>query len=424
MARFWHSKFFYRKIIVIGRENINPDDYLIFAPNHQNALMDPLAVLFTQKGQPVFLARADIFKNRFIASILYFLKILPVYRIRDGFSTLKENDRVFEKTIDVLKHKNGLVILPEGNHEGTRRLRQLKKGICRIAFQTEEATGFTLNIKIVPVGIEFSHYHRIRQVLTVVYGKPIKVMDYRDLYLHNPGKAINELKERLSDEMKKVMVHIETTDDYEAVDELRNIVNGKYCDDIKVPKLFRDRALVGKLNNLNNVNPALYRKICNLSLSVKKRAGKLGTDYRLLEKRTFSLPGLIAGTFALLLALPVFLYGIAFNFIFYPVPELIKKKIRDKQFYSTVIYTVSFFLAVLLLPVYLLISILLISPFWLALIIFVTIPVAGLVAWSYKIFFSRVRGGWRIRKYISEKNKDFLKLKKEHEELISIINTL
>jgi len=175
VAGFWHNNVFYRKVIVLGRENINQGDALIFAPNHQNALMDALAVLFTHKGQPIFLARADIFKRKTIAAILYFLKILPVYRIRDGFSSLKGNDEIFTKTIDVLRNKNGLVILPEGDHAGFRRLRQLKKGICRVAFQSDEATGFTLKIKIIPVALEFSNYSRFRQVLTVEYGKPIEV---------------------------------------------------------------------------------------------------------------------------------------------------------------------------------------------------------------------------------------------------------
>ena len=178
IAGFWHNNVFYRKVIVLGKENINPDHHLIFAPNHQNALMDALAVLFTHKGQPVFLARADIFKRKMIAAILYFLKILPVYRIRDGFSSLKSNDEIFTKTIDVLRNKNGLVILPEGDHSGFRRLRQLKKGICRVAFQSDEATNFSLKIKIIPVGLEFSHYSRFRQVLTVVYGKPIEVSEF------------------------------------------------------------------------------------------------------------------------------------------------------------------------------------------------------------------------------------------------------
>jgi len=157
-AGFWHNNIFYRRVIVVGHENINPDHHLIFAPNHQNALMDALAVLFTHKGQPVFLARADIFRRKSIASVLYFLKILPVYRIRDGFSTLKGNDEIFDKTVDVIRHKNGLVILPEGDHAGFRRLRQLKKGICRVAFHADEASGFSMKIKIIPVGLEFTNY--------------------------------------------------------------------------------------------------------------------------------------------------------------------------------------------------------------------------------------------------------------------------
>ncbi|MBE3094197.1 MAG: 1-acyl-sn-glycerol-3-phosphate acyltransferase, partial [Actinobacteria bacterium] len=186
VAGFWHNNVFYRKVIVLGRENINPDHHLIFAPNHQNALMDALAVLFTQKRHLVFLARADIFKRKTIAAILYFLKMLPVYRIRDGFRSLKGNDEIFIKTIDVLKSKNGLVILPEGDHAGFRRLRQLKKGICRVAFQSDEATGFNLKIKIIPVGLEFSNYSRYRQVLTVVYGKPIEVSEFFGLYKESP----------------------------------------------------------------------------------------------------------------------------------------------------------------------------------------------------------------------------------------------
>ena len=49
VAGFWHNNVFYRKVIILGRENINPDHHLIFAPNHQNALMDALAVLFTNE---------------------------------------------------------------------------------------------------------------------------------------------------------------------------------------------------------------------------------------------------------------------------------------------------------------------------------------------------------------------------------------
>jgi 1-acyl-sn-glycerol-3-phosphate acyltransferase len=423
-ASFWHNKFFYRKVIVVGRENFTPEDYLIFAPNHQNALMDALAVLFTLKGQPIFLARADIFKKKFISSILYFLKILPVYRIRDGFDNVKSNDWVFDKTVEVLNNKNGLVVLPEGNHEGVRRLRQLKKGICRIAFQAAEATGFKMNIKIVPVGIEFTHYSRIRQVLTVVYGKPIDVKEFYDAYAVNQQRAMNDLKEKLSEEMQKVMVHIDSVDDYDAIDELRGIVNGKYSDDKSTPKLFRDRIMISKLNQLKTTSGELYKRICQLSLLIKEKAGSLGIDYSLLEKKKHSFTGMTGWIITLLVTLPVLLYGLFFNYIFYLIPNLPLKNIIDVQFHSSVKYGISLALALFFMPLYLVLSLLIFSPWWLAVAIYLTIPASALMAWSYLILFRRVRGGLRIRGLIRKKDADYSELRGNYEELMSLISKI
>lgn len=420
-AGFWHNNVFYRKVIVLGRENINPDDPVIFAPNHQNALMDALAVLFTHKGQPIFLARADIFKRKSIAAILYFLKILPVYRIRDGFSSVKGNDEIFTKTIDVLKNKNGLVILPEGDHVGFRRLRQLKKGICRVAFQADEATGFTLKIKIIPVGLEFSNYSRFRQVLTVAYGKPIEVSEYFDSYKVNPERALNELRSRLSNEMKGIMVHIESEEDYEAIDELRSMINGRFSDDIRLSKLFRDRILVNKINLLRSSNPALYRRICTLSLKVKEKAKELNTTYRLLEKKKHPLGWLIAGIIGIVVTFPLFIYGNIFNLPFLEIPNLQIRKIKDPQFHSSVRYGISLALAFVFLPLYLILSLFIFSSWWLGLLIFFTLPLSGLFAWNYYLQFRRIIGGFKIRTLIKEKNEEFIILRKNHTELVNLI---
>ncbi len=421
---FWHDKIYYRKIIVVGRENINPDDHLIFAPNHQNALMDALAVLFTHKGQPVFLARADIFKKRIIASFLYFLKILPVYRIRDGFSTLKSNDEIFLKTIDVIKNKNGLVILPEGDHAGYRRLRQLKKGICRVAFQADEATNFNLKIKIIPVGIEFTNYTRFRQVLTVVYGKPIEVSEYHELYKESPEKALNVLRSRLSTEIKRLMVHIDSVEDYDALDELRTIINGKYSDDIRNPKLFRDRQLIDKLNSLKSFDPEKYDSICSLSLMVKNTAKDLRLSYRLLEKKKHPLGWLIAGIAGLFATFPLWFFGNIFTLTFLTIPDIQVRKIKDLQFHSTMRFGISFVLALILFPVYLVICLLLFSPWWLAILVFLTIPVAGIFAWNYNLLFRRILGGLRIRKLIRQDSRDYFLLKGNYENLASMVAAL
>ena len=424
LSGFWHNKVFYRKIIVLGSENINPDHHLIFAPNHQNALMDALAVLFTQERQLIFLARADIFKKRTIASILYFLKILPVYRIRDGFSSLKGNDEIFTKTIDVLKSKNGLVILPEGDHAGFRRLRQLKKGICRVAFQADESTDFSLNIKIIPVGIEFSNYSRYRQVLTVVYGKPIEISEYYELYKLSPERALNELRNRLSGEMKRNMVHIDSEEDYEAIDELRSMINGKFSDDIKFPKLFRDRILINKMNTLKSSDPSLFTRICSLSLQIKKKVKDLNIDYRLLEKKRHPLVFLIAGLIGLIITFPLYIFGNIFNLTFLEIPNLQIRKIRDPQFHSSIRYSISLILALVFLPVYLILSLIIFSSWWLGLVIFLSLPLSGLFAWNYYLQYRRILGGLRVRKYIKHKDREFDLLRAYHNEVVNLVKGL
>ncbi len=424
VAGFWHDKIFYRKIIVMGLENIDPGDTIIYAPNHQNALMDALAVLFTHKGQPVFLGRADIFRKKIIASILYFLKILPVYRIRDGYSNLKANDEIFHKTVDILRNKSGLVILPEGDHAGFRRLRQLKKGICRIAFQAEEATGYSLNIKIIPVGIEYSSYSRIRPVLSVVYGKPIEVSAYTELYRTNPDMAMNELKKRLAIEMKNIMVHIESKDDYEAIDELRSIVNGRFSDDIKKPKILRDRELIDKLNAIQSTDNNLYNKICSLSLLVREKTKRLNTSYKLLDKKKHTSGWLIAGMAGLLVTFPLFLFGNIFNLTFLGLPEFKIRQIKDKQFHSSVRYGLSLLLAFILLPIFLAVCLLVFARWWIALAIFLLIPVTGLFAWNYYLLFRRITGGFRLRKLIRKGDAGYLDLRKNYDELLSLTRSL
>jgi len=421
VAGFWHNNVFYRKVIVLGRENINPEHHVIYAPNHQNALMDALAVLFTNKGQLIFLARADIFKKKVIAAILYFLKILPVYRIRDGFSSLKGNDEIFTKTIDVLRSRNSLVILPEGDHAGFRKLRQLKKGICRVAFQSDEATDFNLKIKIIPVGIEYTNYSRYRQVLTVVYGKPIEVSEFYDLYKESPERALNELRARLSSEMKGNMVHIESEEDYEAIDELRSMINGKFSDDIKFPKLFRDRILISKINALKSSNKSLYEQICSLSLKVKEKAKELNTDYRLLEKKRHPLGWLVAGLIGIIITFPLFVYGNIFNLTFMEIPNLQIRKIRDPQFHSSIKYAISLILALIFLPLYLIISLILFSSWWIGIAVFLTLPLSGLFAWNYYIQFRRIIGGFRVRNLIRNKNSEFDLLRKSHSELVTLV---
>ena len=196
-------RIFYRTIQVKFRERIPKGVPVIFAPNHQNALMDALGPLFTSGHDLVFVARADLFKNAFLAGILHLFKMYPIYRIRDGVGEMSKNEEIFQKAIDVLdRGKCPFVIMPEGNHGDKRRLRPLVKGIFRIAFRAQEKYEDREGVQIVPVGIDYSHYSNFRSRMLIVYGHPVSVGKYYQHYREDPAKGINIFRDVLSDEMR------------------------------------------------------------------------------------------------------------------------------------------------------------------------------------------------------------------------------
>jgi hypothetical protein len=71
--------------------------------------------------------------------------------------------------------------------------------------------------------------------------------------------------------------------------------------------------------------------------------------------------------------------------------------------------------------VYLILSLFVFSSWWLGLLIFLTLPLSGLFAWNYYLFFRRIIGGFRVRVLMKNKDLDFDILKKNHTELINLV---
>ena len=127
-ASFMHNHIFYKKVYTSGLENIPSEGAVIFAPNHQNALMDALIILSVKNWQPVFMARADIFAGQFVRRLLFFMKILPIFRIRDGRESLKQNDEIFAKSVQVLRKKTLPCDLSRGKPRGSPPSASAQKG--------------------------------------------------------------------------------------------------------------------------------------------------------------------------------------------------------------------------------------------------------------------------------------------------------
>ncbi len=401
-VEFWHNIIFYKKVVVVNKENIPEDGNVIFTPNHQNALMDALALHFIIKRPLVFVARADIFAKKAIAAFLYFLKILPIYRIRDGIDSLERNKEIFAKTVDILKAGNSLAILPEGNHGSKRRLRPLKKGFARIAFQTEEANNFGMDLKIVPIGLDYSDYESFRSTLFVNFGEPISVSDYYDLYKENAPLALNKIKDKLAESISKVMINIKSIEYYDLYDNLRNIYSNRYCEKLGLPnsehpnKFKADKLLIEKLEKFEIEKPAEIKSMQSLVNKYVRGLKGAKISSSCFEKAPQSLLSLIASSLLLILFLPFYLYGLIVNIIPYQLSLASTKIIKDRQFFSSFKMVVLMFAT----PIFYALETWGFSAFatgefkWYYFLL--SLPVSGVIAWVWHSNTLRLLMHWRL----------------------------
>lgn len=396
----------YYRITISGKEKLNFSEPLIFVSNHPNAVADDLALLHIHNWQPVFLARSDIFKGRFLLKILTFFKMLPVYRIRDGFSTLQQNDLTFRKTLDVINNRNGLIIMPEGSHLGVSRLRPLKKGFARIAFQAEEVSGFKMGMKIVPVGLNYEDYKILGSELLINIGDPIPVAPFLDLYRANPARAYNALSNEVSEGIKEAMIHIEDEASYDKILMLIEILPQS----IHFKNLMQKATVVDqfgfKKKVLNHIelmkteSPAEYDSLMQELQSLQSLVISQKIDIKGFRFYRTDLVNIFSGALMLLLSLPLFIYSFINLLLPIAASRLASNQFKDHHFHGSIRLIVG----LIGFPLFFVIQTLVVgtvskSWHW-ALLYLLSLPLSALVAyvwrrrffrWNHKFIFARLR---------------------------------
>ena len=335
----------FRKMVFTGRkENVSRKRPIIFAPNHRNALIDALLIVYAgyHTKQVVFLARADIFKQKFIAWILRGMRIVPVFRIRDGKDNLDKNRDIFKNAARILKKNNPIALFPEARHNPKQSLLPVQKAVPRIVLPTEASVDFELNSQIVPVSIYYRDISGFLSDVYVTFGTPIEVSEYKEMYAENPNLATNQMRQDLDERLRSMVVNIwndEYYDEYKNAidwngDRIANEMFAERKDDFMQASLY----IVRKLDDLfENNRPEFDKKIENFREAFKIiKEHQLNTKDNLLNPST---KGKLFSRFAVLtLTSPIMVFGFV-NAIF---PILIKRKLlslfKDNQFIASVRY--------------------------------------------------------------------------------------
>jgi len=197
---------FFRRIDVVGEENIPSDGPVIFAGNHPNALMDGWLLIARCGRWPIhFMANAKLWKYRLLGRMLDASGAVAVYR-REEHDGDVDNSGAFAKLYEVIEAGNCMGIFPEGVSHTESQLSKLKTGTARIALSV--AARGRVKVTIIPCGLNYIHRHRFRSQVSIEFGEPIVINDeWLTKFADDERDSVRQLTEHLADSLTAVTLN-------------------------------------------------------------------------------------------------------------------------------------------------------------------------------------------------------------------------
>ena len=211
-------KVYFKKIHIKGLENIPDKGPFLVVANHPSSFLDPMsiAVLIPQKIS--FLAKATMFSNKIVASILRGINLVPIYRAADNPAMLNKNQEVFNACYKKLANDGVIMMFPEGTSESERKLRKIKTGAARIALGTAQENNFDVNVKILPVGLNYTKSSRFKSEIFIEFGKAIEAKDYFETYKTDEIQTVQKLTNTIEKSITDLIINIDK-EEYEILVE-------------------------------------------------------------------------------------------------------------------------------------------------------------------------------------------------------------
>lgn len=160
---FFHL--FYR-IKVDGLENIPDNGAYIVCANHYSAV-DPLMIGLMLPHRISFMAKAELFKNKLLGTLLLGLGAFPIKRGEADIKSIKTS-------LKILSEGKVLSLFPEGTRNRSDAVRA-EPGIAMLSVKAK--------VPVVPVAVISDYKFLHRTVLKI--GKPINLEEFYDQKLHS-----------------------------------------------------------------------------------------------------------------------------------------------------------------------------------------------------------------------------------------------
>lgn len=218
---------YFRRIEVVGRDNVPRDTPVIFVLNHPNALVDPVFLLCLAPRRVSFVAKATLFRMPIVGYLVRALDSLPAYRRQDESEDVARNLETFAAARRLLSRGGTIGICPEGVSHDEPRLKPLKTGAARIALGAV-SSGDAIDLQIVPVGLYYTEKTTFRSSALLYFGEPLPVAPVAlEPDGTPPREAVRELSDRVEKALRDVILHAEQEEALSLIERAERIFSAE-----------------------------------------------------------------------------------------------------------------------------------------------------------------------------------------------------
>ena len=327
-------KTFFRKISTHNNSIIPKKGPIIFVCNHPNLIIDAWLVGMTCNRRLYFLAKSTIFRGKVLSWILSKLGLIPVYRKQDGNGDTTKNKDTFIKAYGILEKKGSFLIFPEGISVAERKLNKIKTGAARIGFGAMVNNEWNLDVTIIPVGLSYENIIKFKSEVTIKYGLPIKIADYKNDYIANEVQTVKMVTNKIEDAITSLTTNVRTLEHEEIVDALELIYKKELMRDLglstknKTDEFSITKQLIDGVEWYFQHKPSKVEKFKMMFKSYKEKLDLLGLKEEYIETNIKSIT-LIDRFYIYLyivIGFPFYVYGLLNNYIPYKVPRWLAQK--------------------------------------------------------------------------------------------------
>lgn len=204
---------FYRRIDVVGVENVPAEGGLVVAANHHNSVVDAMLLIARLPRRVRTLANAPLFGHGLIGPFLRLAGALPVHRRQEAGTDPVRNAALFAATTATLRGGGAIAIFPEGRTQAEPVLLELRTGAARMLLAAEEGgeePPAQPGVTLLPVALLFNAPGTFREgQALVLIGPPVPTADAVALARSEPERAARRLTDELAVALRALIVEAE-----------------------------------------------------------------------------------------------------------------------------------------------------------------------------------------------------------------------